>query len=66
MVSRTSQENGVAGRYGVVAVQWLLMFYSILCINRVYYHGAACHRRSLGRGIAVDRPENRIDLYKMT
>ena len=25
MVSRTSQENGVAGRYGVVAVQWLLI-----------------------------------------
>ena len=31
-VGRTFQNNSVAGLYGVVAVQWLLMFYSILYI----------------------------------
>ena len=34
-------------------------------INEVYYFGAACHRRSLGRGIAVDRPENWIKWDKI-
>ena len=61
MARRTFQENGVAGLYGVVAIQWLLMFYSIRYMNPEYYYGVACHRRSLGRGIAVDRPENQFN-----
>lgn len=32
MVRRTFQEHGGAGLYGVVAVQWILMLYSILYI----------------------------------